>query len=143
VKTLSYRLFGLGGIPKKVRPVIESEQVIVVDEGIGGRFITRHVKGPGKRYRNRIEGFSGSLVVTQKRILCFTYGKRQINIAVDDPRMSQLFVGLPSNGRLSISFESSVFHKDWSGVIEFQFNTEKAPLFYETLSCLGAQQRSG
>jgi hypothetical protein len=132
-KTLLYRLFGLGKIPRQMLPMIESEGIVVADEGIGGWFITKHVNGPGRRYRNRAEGFSGCLVVTKKRILCYTYGKRQINISVDDPRVSELQVTLPRAETLSIAFESSVFREDWRGVMEFRFNTERAQLFHDVL----------
>ena len=46
-------------------------------------------------------------MVTQKRVLCYTYGKRQINISVDDPRVSELQVALPKAETLSIAFESA------------------------------------
>jgi hypothetical protein len=39
-KTLLYRLFGLGRIPRHLRPLVESEGIVVADEGIGGWFIT-------------------------------------------------------------------------------------------------------
>jgi hypothetical protein len=139
-KTLLYRLFGIGKIPGKIRPVIEAEQIVVADEGIGGWFITKRVKGPGKRYRNRAEGFSGCLVITKKRILCYTYWKRQINISVDDPKISQFSVRLPKAETLSIEFESSVFNKQWAGVVEFRFSTQKAKLFHDTLAEIGFQQ---
>ena len=93
-KTILYRLFKIGGIPKKIGPVLAAEGIEVSDEGIGGWFVTKNVKGPGKRYINRTEGFSGCLVVTGKRIVCFTYGKRQINISVEDPKMSEVFVNV-------------------------------------------------
>jgi hypothetical protein len=48
-KTLPYRLFGLGRIPRQLRPMLESEGIVVADEGIGGWFITKHVNGPGRR----------------------------------------------------------------------------------------------
>jgi hypothetical protein len=138
-KTLLYKLFGLGRIPRQLRPLLESEGIVVADEGIGGWFITKHVNGPGRRYRNRAEGFSGCLVVTKKRILCYTYWKRQINISVDDPKVSVLQVTLLKAETLSIAFESSVFREEWSGVIEFRFNTERAQLFHDTLRSIGAR----
>ena len=138
-KTLLYRLFGLGKIPRQLRPMIESEGIVVADEGIGGWLITKHLNGPGRRHRNRAEGFSGCLVVTQKRVLCYTYGKRQINIAVDDPRVSELQVALPKAQTLSIAFESGVFREDWCGVMEFRFNTERAQLFHDALRSIGAR----
>ncbi len=84
----------VGSIPSKIGPILEQEGIVLFDEGMGGWFIARHVKGPGKRYMHRREGFSGCLVITKKRIICYTYWKRQINISVDDPRLSKLYVVL-------------------------------------------------
>ena len=139
-KTILYRLFGVGSVPKKLRPVLEREGVIALDEGIGGWFVTKHVNGPGKRYRHRTEGFSGCLAVTKARVVCYTYGKRQINISVEDPKIANLYVDTPTEQKLSLSFESSNFREGWQGVIVFRFATDKAPLFREALVAIGAQQ---
>jgi hypothetical protein len=139
-KTILYRLFGFGSIPKKLLPVLEQEGVVVFDEGMGGWFLTERVNGPGKRCRHRVEGFSGCLAVTKERVVCYTYGKRQINISVDDPKVTNLYVDTPEEQRLFISFESSKFREGWSGVIEFRFNTENALLFRDALVSIGAQQ---
>lgn len=139
-KSILFRLFGIGGIPEKIRPALAAEGVVVADEGVSGWFVAKNVKGPGKRYFNRIEGFSGWLVITGKRILCYTYWKRQMNISVEDPRVSGLYVNLPKAEKLSIAFESAAFRDGWAGVIEFQFNTEKARQFYDALKSVGAQQ---
>lgn len=138
-KTILFRLFGLGAFPKKFRPTLDSEEIVVADEGLAGWFVTKNVKGPGKRYINRIEGFSGCLAVTKKRIVCFSYSKCQINVSIEDPRISDIFVCVPKAETLSIFFESSTFRDGWTGMIEFRFRTEKAQQFYETLKSIGAQ----
>ena len=66
--------------------------------------------------------------------------ERQINISLEDPRLSEIFVNVPTAETLSISFESSVFRDGWAGVIEFRFKTEKAHEFHDVLKSLGAQQ---
>ncbi len=139
-KTILYRLFGVGSVPKKLLPVLEREGVVVLDEGIGGWFVTKHVNGPGKRYRHRTERFSGCLAVTKARLVCYTYGKRQINISVEDPKMANLYVDTPNEQKLCLSFESSNFREGWHGVIEFRFATDKAYSFREALVTIGAQQ---
>jgi hypothetical protein len=139
-KTILYRIFGFGSVPKKILPVLEQEGIVVLDEGMGGWLVTKRVNGPGKRYRHRTEGFSGCLAVTKERVVCYTYGKRQINLSVDDPNITNLYVDTPEEQRLCISFESSNFREGWAGVIEFRFNTEKALLFHDTLVSIGAQQ---
>lgn len=139
-KTILYRLFGFGSVPKKLRPVLEQEGIVAIDEGIGGWFVTKTVNGPGKRYRNRIERFSGCLAVTKARVVCYTYGKRQINISVEDPKIANLYVDTPEEQKLCLSFKSSNFREEWKGVIEFRFNTDKAPQFRNALMTIGAQQ---
>lgn len=139
-KTILYRLFGCGSIPKKLRPVLSQEGLVVFDEGIGGRFITKHVRSRGKRYHYRREGFSGCLAVTKARVICCTYGKRQINISSKAPRIVNLYVDIPEKHKLSLSFESSNFREAWEGIIEFQFHTDKALLFRDALTAIGAQQ---
>ncbi|ACN16466.1 hypothetical protein HRM2_33910 [Desulforapulum autotrophicum HRM2] len=139
-KTILYRLFGIGSVPEKLRPVLDREGVVAIDEGIGGWFVAKHVNGPGKRYCHRTEGFSGCLAVTKTRVVCYTYGKRQINISVKDPKIVSLYVDTPTKQKLCISFESSNFRDGWQGVIEFQFRTDKAFLFREALAAIGAQQ---
>jgi hypothetical protein len=138
-KTLLYRLFGVGAFPKQLLPVLEQEGIVVIDQGMGGRFIAEHVNGPGKRYCHRSEGFSGCLAVTKKRVVCYTYSKRQINISVKDPEISELYVDVPQEQKLSVSFESSIFLAGWEGVIELRFHTEKAQLFRDALISIGAQ----
>lgn len=139
-KSLLYRLFGLGRIPKKLRPLLDSEGVVIAEEGMGGSFIARDFKAPGKRYRRRREGFSGSLVVTKKRIICTTFARRQINISVDDPKLSSLHVERPARHTLSLSFEASDFHPDRRGVLEFRFKTERANEFFDILREAGATE---
>lgn len=139
-KTILYRLFKIGGIPKKLRPVLEAEKIILFDEGIGGWFITRNLKAPGKRFKYRREGFSGFLAITKKRIIAYTFWKRQINISVEDPKISELFVQIVTPQSISISFESSVFNRGWQGAIELRFNTSRAPKFYEVLRHIGVSQ---
>lgn len=138
-KSLLYRLFRVGAVRAKLRAALEREGVLVLDEGITGWFVTRDVHGPGKRYRNRVEGFTGFLAITKARVLCHTFGKRQMNIALDDAKLANLFVERPAADELRVSFESSHFHEGWRGVMEFRFKTDKAEAFREALLESGAQ----
>jgi len=137
-KTVLYRLFGFGSVPGKLRPVIEQEGILVLDEGMSGWFIAKHVDGPGKRYRHRSEGFSGCLAVTNERVVGYAYWKRQIHIATKDPRLAALHVEVPERDALSLSFEASLLREGWKGVIGFRFHTDKASRFRDALVSLGA-----
>ena len=139
-KTILYRLFGVGSVPKKLRPVLEREGVVVLDEGIGGWFVAKCVDGPARRYRRRTEGFSGCLAVTNSRVVCYSYGKRQLDICVADPRIANLYVDTPTEQKLYLSFESSDFREGWQGVVVFRFTTDKAVLFQKALLAIGAKR---
>ena len=139
-KTLSYRLFCLGGIPARMRSLIEAEGLVIADEGIPGRLVMGRVDGPGRRHRGRVEGFSGFLVITRRRVLAYSYRRRQINIGVDDPRLAELYVRLASPNILVVSFESSIFRDGWSGVMTFRFHTDKATRFHAALLECGLTQ---
>ena len=138
-KTVLYRLFKLGGIPKKLRPLLEAEGMVVCDEGIGGWYITKDLKAPGKRFKHRREGFSGFLAITQKRVIAYTNWKRQINILIEDPRISAIHAEIVDSQRIGLSFESSLFRSDWQGVIELHFNTPKAREFHAALNRIGVR----
>lgn len=138
-KSLLYRLFGIGGIPRKTRSQLEAEGILIADEGMGGCMISRKVKSPDRRCFHREEGFIGWLAVTRRRIVCFTLGRRQINIPVADEKIRELHVKIPAKDTLSISFDSAAFRKDWSGNIEFRFRTEKGRQFHDALISMGAR----
>jgi len=138
-KSIFYRLFKLGHIPQDLQTVLETEGIVVSDEGISGWYVTKNLKAPGRRSKYRKEGFSGFLVIIKTRILAYTFKKRQINIAVDDPNISKLYAELVGSEKITLSFETSSFHDDWQGVVELRFNTPKAQDFYAALLDMGVQ----
>jgi len=132
-KTLLYKLFRIGGIPKKLRPVLEQEGIRCVDEGIGGWVYMKNYRAPGKRFKYRATGFTGFLAATGKRVVAYTYWKPIINIPVEDPRLGELELELLRNDSLKISFEASSFDTSRQGRIEVRFKTDKASLFYSLI----------
>jgi hypothetical protein len=138
-KSIFYRLFKLGRIPQDLQTVLDTEGIVVSDEGISGWYVTKNLKAPGRRSKYKKEGFSGFLVITKMRVLAYTFKKRQINIPVDDPNISKLYAELAGTEKLTLSFETSSFHDDWQGVIDLQFNTPKAQEFYDALLDVGVQ----
>lgn len=141
-KILLYRLFRLGSIPEKLLLLLKQEGIIVSDNGIDGCFIAQHVNGPKKKYRHQSEGFSGCLVITKEKVVCYTYRRRQINISVKDPKITKLYVKTLNEEKLYLSFKSTDFQDSWNGVIKFQFNTKKALQFHKALIEIGAQHGS-
>jgi len=136
-KALLYRLFGVGKVPDKIMKSMETEVIELWEEGISGSFIAKNFKAPGKNFTYKKEIFAGWLMITKQRILSYTLGKRQINIRVDDPNISKLFIQNPKPGILIISFNARVYHDDWSGEVALKYKTEQADQFYKRLLEVG------
>ena len=138
-RTWSWRLLRAGGMPRRWRTELEREAPLIADEGVPGRFIARDVRGPGRIWKHRREGFSGWLAVTGKRFVAYSYGRRQVHIALDDPRMAELYVDLPETDWLVLTFDSGRFRDDWSGIFELRFRTTEARRLRDALLSAGAQ----
>ena len=133
-KSILFRLFKIGSIPKELRQILDEEGIIISDEGMAGKLINKNVTGPGKRFINRVEGFLGCLVITRKRIICYSFKKRQINISINDPKIKEISLSQPEQNLLSISYETSTFREGWKGIMEFRFKTEKAGEFLDNFN---------
>jgi hypothetical protein len=138
-KSLWYRLFRLGGIPRRRRPELAAEGIVLADEGIPGWLVTRRLRGPGTRYRYRGQGFVGSVVVTRSRVLCFAFGNKLVDVPFSDPRMAALEVAAPAAGRLTIAFEAAAFRDGWKGRMELRLSTPLASRFRDILVSRGAE----
>ena len=125
-KTLSYRLFKIGRIPKKLRPALEKEGIVACDEGIAGRVSLKNYSAPGKRSKYRMIWFSGFLAVTKTRLIAFSYWKPLINVPFGNPRIHSIHIELDGPNRLALSFDASAFRPDASGEILVRFKTPKA-----------------
>jgi len=132
-KTFLYRLFGVGRMPAQWRATIESEGVVLIDEGIGGSVTYRDFRAPGKRSAWRKVAFSGSIALTKTRLLAMQYANPAINIPLDDERFKQLRISVEGAETLLVAFDPSLFHDDWSGTMEYRFRTTQAQAFLKGL----------
>jgi hypothetical protein len=130
-KTLLYRLFGLGKVPRGILPNLEREGIVLLDEGISGSVTFRNFRAPGRRHSWKRSWFTGSLVLTGKRLAAFAFSKTIIDVSLDDDRINELRFSLDGETTLCVLFDPSAFHEDWSGTLEFRFSTPLARLFLE------------
>jgi hypothetical protein len=130
-KSLFYTFFRLGRVPKQVLPILESEGIVLLDEGLRGSVTLRNYRAPGRihSYKNTI--FAGSLVVTGQRFVGFAFSKPLVNIPLHDDRLRALELSVPRGGLLCITFDPSVFDIERSGSVECRFRTENAMTFLE------------
>jgi hypothetical protein len=132
-KTLLYRLFGVGKIPAQWRATMESEDIVLMDEGIGGTVTYRDFRSPGRRASWKKSAFSGAIALTRTRLLALQFGNPVINVPLDDQRLRQMQFSGEGADRILIAFNANLFHDDWSGTIEYRFRTPEAPAFLKSL----------
>ncbi len=128
-KSLLFRLFGVGKLPRRVRSSLEAEGIRTVDEGIGGSVTYRDFKTPRKRFGWRRVWFTGSVAATRKRFVACAFGREVVNIPYDDPRLKKMSAQVEPGSVLVVAFAAQDFQSAMSGRVEMRFRTEKAREF--------------
>ena len=124
-KSLLYRLFGVGRIPKLIGDRLRMEGIVIADEGIPGSVTYRDFRAPGRYSSWRKQAFIGSLVVTNIRLVGLMQSRFAIDVPFTDQRIRQLQISRERDSLL-ITFDASLFHDDWSGTIEYRYRTSQA-----------------
>src|SRR2546430_14379501 len=78
-KTLLYRLFGVGSVPRQLSATLQSEGIVLLDEGIAGSVTYLDFRAPGKRSNWRRQWFTGTIALTQVRLVALQYSNTAIN----------------------------------------------------------------
>jgi hypothetical protein len=132
-KSLLYRLFGIGKIPAQHQTALASEGIILSDEGVKGSVTYRNFRSP-TRYSNwKRQWYPASIVLTNTRLLALAYSNPIIDVPLTDERFRQLQFSLEEAGTMLVAFDASLFHDDWSGTIEYRFQTPQAQSLLEKL----------
>ena len=132
-KSLLYTLFKLGRLPRQTLPALESEGIVLLEEGLRASVKFRNFRAPGRFHTYKSSIFAGSLVLTEQRFAGFAFSKPVINVGLHDDRLRALEISVPRDGVLSVHFDPAVFDIQSSGSVEFRFRTKKASLFLERL----------
>lgn len=135
-KSLLYRLFGLGRIPKLLNDTLRIEGIVVADEGVPGSVTYRNFRAPGRYSSWGKQAFVGSVVVTNVRLVALKYGNFAVNVPFTDERIRHLQISVEGD-RLLIAFDPKLFHDDWSGTIEYRFRTPQAGDMVKWIQDLG------
>jgi hypothetical protein len=135
-KTLLYRIFGVGKIPWQLSSTLKIEGIVLLDEGISGSVTYLNFRAPGKYSSWRRQWFTGSIALTQARLLGLQYANPIINVPVTDERLRSMRFSVEGGNTLLVAFDPALFHNDWSGTIECRFRTSLAQEFLERLVAL-------
>jgi hypothetical protein len=137
-KSLLYMLFRLGRVPKRALPALESEGIVLLDEGLRGSVTLRNYRAPGRFHSYKSSVFAGSLVLTEQRFAGFAFSKPVINVALHDDRLRALEMSVPRDGVFHIGFDPAVFDLQRSGSVECRFHTGNALRYLEHLGSISS-----
>ena len=133
-KTIFYRLFGIGRLPKRYVSILRREGIVLLEEGIGGTVTLKQFKAPGRRHSWKRSWFTGCLVITEKTFAAFTLFRPLIYVPLADAaHLVALDCTIEKKGVLLITFDASVFNEDSSGIVEYRFKTPLTKQFHDRL----------
>lgn len=133
-KTFLYRFFGVGKIPAQYASQVSAEGAILSDEGIKGTVTYLNFRSP-QRYANwERQWYTAAVALTRTRLLGFRYSSPIIDVPFSDARFRQLNFSVENGAALLVAFDAALFHNDWSGNIEYRFQTQFAQAFHEELT---------
>jgi hypothetical protein len=141
-KTLFYRLFGLGKMPQQFLTTLNSEGLLLLDEGIKGSLTYRDFRAPGKRSGWQRVWFSSCVAITNGRLFALHNSNPAINVPFSDERIRKMQFSIEGDETLLVAFDAGLFHSDWSGSLEYRFRTPEAKAFLELLSKSVSNQKT-
>ena len=133
-KTLLYRLFGIGKMPVDHGMRLETEGVVLFDEGFKGTATYINFRAPFRYSNWKRQWFTASIALTNMSLLAFQYAGKIIDVPLADERFRKLNFTVEESGALLVAFDASLFHDDWSGNLEYRFFTPLAGEFFNTLT---------
>jgi hypothetical protein len=136
-------LLGNGTLKPKLRAALESEGVVLVEEGLPGTITYAHFKAPGRRHHGKVVGECLGLGVSERRLALYCRSGRVklIDQPFTEPRLSALDVSLERDDRvaLRLDFDRAAVPKV-SGQMTIRAVTPNAASVVEQLSArLGRQ----
>ena len=136
-------LLGNGTLRPDLRAALESEGIVMVEEGLPGRITYEHFKAPGKRHHGKIVGECLGLGISEQRLALYCRSGRAklIDKPFTEPQLSALEVSLEGDDTvaLRIDFDRAAVPKV-SGRMTIRAVTPNAPSVVDQLSArLGRQ----
>ena len=97
-------LLGNGTLKPKLREALESEGVVLIEEGLTGSIRYANFKAPGRRYKGKITGECFGLGISEQRLALYCRSGRVklIDQPFTEPRLSALDVSLDGEDRVAL-----------------------------------------
>jgi hypothetical protein len=107
VGLLAKLLLGDGGLKPALRAALESEGLVVLEEGLPGRISYDHFKAPGRRFHGKVVGVRLGLGVSEERLALYCRSGRSqlIDKPFTEPRLSALDVSLEGDDTVALRID--------------------------------------
>ena len=130
-------LLGKGTLKPSLRADLESEGLVLIEEGLVGSIRYSNFKAPGKRFKGKITGECFGLGISERRlaVYCRSGRVKLIDQPFTEPRLSALDVSLDGEDRFAvrIDFDRGVVPKV-SGQMTITARTPSARRIVEELT---------
>jgi hypothetical protein len=127
---------GNGALKPKVRAALESEGVVLVEEGLRGSVRYERFKAPGRRFNGKVTGERIGLGMSEKRfvVYCRSGSTKLIDTEYSNPRLHLIDVELEGDDTVVFRIDyDRAEEKNVSGVIRILANTPNAARVVEEL----------
>ncbi len=136
MKSLFYKLFGVGKIKETLLSELKNEEIVASDEGIKSTLTYKNFRAPGRYSNWKRRWFSGAIILTKKRLVLQQYSQPVINLELTDERFKKIKVSLEAEDTLLFEFEPQLFLENSTGEIEWRCRTPHAKIIAEWLKML-------
>lgn len=136
VAFLAKLLLGNGSLDPRLRAELESEGLVLVEEGLRGSVRYRHFKAPGRRHHGKVTGERIALGISEERFVlyCRSGSTELVDSSFSDPRLAFLDVALEGDEAVSIRIDyDRAGVPDVSGQITILVRTPNALQIVEQL----------
>lgn len=134
---LAKLLLGNGTLKPKLRAALESEGLVLIEEGLRGSVRYKRFKAPGRRHHGKITGERIGLAVSEERfvVYCRSGRVKLIDTPYSNPRLEMIDVSLEGDDAVAfrIDYDRAEVPKV-SGEITIVASTPNAATIVEEVS---------
>ena len=107
MKFLAKLLLGDGTLKPELRAALESEGLVLIEEGLGGSVRYKHFRAPGRRHHGKITGERIGLAVSEERfvVYCRSGRVKLIDTSYSNPRLAMFDVSLHGDGAVAFRID--------------------------------------
>ena len=104
---LAKLLLGNGTLKPELRAALESEGVVLIEDGLPGSIRYADFTAPGRRYRGKVTGECFGLGISERRLALYCRSGRVklIDQPFTEPRLSALDVSLDGEDRVAVRID--------------------------------------